>query len=311
MESPDPERQRIVDYMASQARNETVEHLEKVAQERILGREMDVWDVHTDKGRWWVITSPTNLYSQAQIPSMDVALSFHAGLMARVEERQERKAPTAQAERFPTAWRQWEQAGEALDDAQEAHDFQAIGMRCREVLLAFSQEASALVTATGEMPKAGDFVGWAELIANAIAPGAGAERRRGYLKAIAKATWEFVNWLTHATDADRFDGYFAHRATGHVLSAWTLCVFRHESPDAAHCPECGSYRLKKEYARSDESADYYVTVCRVCGWSGDPEPTERREPPPGRDAGERDQTPCITIDVPLGGPKPPKPTGAA
>lgn len=46
MESSDRERQYIVNYMASQAGNETVEHLEKVAAERVLGRGIDVWDVH-------------------------------------------------------------------------------------------------------------------------------------------------------------------------------------------------------------------------------------------------------------------------
>ena len=90
MESPDRERQYIVDYMASQAGDETVEHLEKVASERMLGRDIDVWDVHTDVNRWWVITEPANLYLQAQFPSMDIALSFHVGLIARVMERRDR-----------------------------------------------------------------------------------------------------------------------------------------------------------------------------------------------------------------------------
>jgi hypothetical protein len=31
-----------------------------------------------------VVTSPTNLYSQALMPSLDYTLSFHIGLMARV-----------------------------------------------------------------------------------------------------------------------------------------------------------------------------------------------------------------------------------
>lgn len=53
-------------------------HVEKVASERIFGREHDVWDVHTDKERWWVVTGPTNLYSQSLMPSLDYTLSFHA-----------------------------------------------------------------------------------------------------------------------------------------------------------------------------------------------------------------------------------------
>jgi hypothetical protein len=67
------ERQYIVDYVASQASDETVEHLEKIASERALGRDIEVWDVHTDVGRWWVITAPTNLYSQEQFPSIEAS----------------------------------------------------------------------------------------------------------------------------------------------------------------------------------------------------------------------------------------------
>jgi hypothetical protein len=77
--------------MASQARDEKVLHLEKVASERIFDRQHDVWDVHTDKERWWVVTQPTNLYSQTLMPSLDYTLSFHIGLMARMAAR--RKAP--------------------------------------------------------------------------------------------------------------------------------------------------------------------------------------------------------------------------
>jgi hypothetical protein len=59
-----------------------VKHLEKLTSEYLLGPQYDVWDAHTNEGRWWVITNPTNLYSQELIKSMDVALSFHVGLMS-------------------------------------------------------------------------------------------------------------------------------------------------------------------------------------------------------------------------------------
>lgn len=81
MESPEHERQFIVDYMAGVAPDETVEHLEKVYSERIMGQDHDIWNVHTSAERWWVITDPANLYSQAQFPHMDIALTFHIGLM--------------------------------------------------------------------------------------------------------------------------------------------------------------------------------------------------------------------------------------
>src|ERR1700732_2735170 len=58
------EERHVREYMESQAPDERVIHLEKVASERVFDRKHDVWDVHTNSGRWWVITGPTNLYSQ-------------------------------------------------------------------------------------------------------------------------------------------------------------------------------------------------------------------------------------------------------
>src|SRR5271168_3991606 len=58
------EADQIRSYIEWQAPEETVKHLEKVCSESIFGQPMDAWDVRTNKNRWWVITNPTNLYSQ-------------------------------------------------------------------------------------------------------------------------------------------------------------------------------------------------------------------------------------------------------
>jgi hypothetical protein len=315
MESSERERQYIVNYTASQASDETVEHLEKVASERVLGRDIDVWDVHTNIDRWWIITAPTNLYSQEQFPSMDVALSFHLGLTARVMERSERAAPDEQAEHFPIAWRKWEQAGEALNKANEAEDFQAVGMRCRESLIAFAREASSVVKLDDKAPlvKASDFKGWSELIANTIAAGASAKRRRNYLKSAAKSTWEFVNWLTHADTATRFDSYFAFQATGHVLSSWSLSLLRFEHGDQDRCPRCGSYKLTIDYRHDDDRGTIQVIICEACQWESNPTLIEEDR----EDVSSVNHVPAtdpqdlgsyIFVDVPLRGPVPPKPS---
>lgn len=141
MESPEHERRAIVRYFELESGTEAkVEHAEKVASERIFDRRHDVWDVHASDGRWWVITEPTNLYAQDQFPGMDYALSFHLGVTTRVFARQAREARVSteeQRDRLATSWRRFEQAGEALDQADEAEEFQAVGMRCREALLSF------------------------------------------------------------------------------------------------------------------------------------------------------------------------------
>jgi hypothetical protein len=72
METPEHERREIEEYVRSQSGPDLeIEHMEKLASEYILGTQYDVWDAHTNEGRWWVITNPTNLYSQQQIKSMD------------------------------------------------------------------------------------------------------------------------------------------------------------------------------------------------------------------------------------------------
>ena len=36
---------------------------------RSRGQQHDVWDIRTDKARWWVVTGMTNLYSQDDFTS--------------------------------------------------------------------------------------------------------------------------------------------------------------------------------------------------------------------------------------------------
>ena len=130
IDTQDRERQQIVDYLASQAPDEIIEHLEKVKSERVLGRWIDAWDVHTNQHRWWVITAPTNLYLQSQFPSLRNRVVVSRGVNGpEWASGQDRTARPEQAARFAKAWRAWEQAGEALAEADEAEEFQAVGVR--------------------------------------------------------------------------------------------------------------------------------------------------------------------------------------
>ena len=97
IESSPKEEAEIASYFECQSSKDpqgpaTVEHLELVKSEYVSGQEYKVWDVHATDGRWWVVTNPTNLYSQEHIPSLDFVLSFHVGLMARVQSREWRES---------------------------------------------------------------------------------------------------------------------------------------------------------------------------------------------------------------------------
>ena len=130
---PPPEKD-ISNYVESQARDESVKHVERVKEEVVLSERYEIWDVTTDKDRWWVITNLTNLYSQRHFPSLDYTLSFHIGLMMRLRNRPD-GADSNEPSPFDDVFRRQEQARDRFEVAVEAEDFQAVGMHLRECLL--------------------------------------------------------------------------------------------------------------------------------------------------------------------------------
>ncbi len=234
--------------------------------------------MHATDGRWWIVTNPTNLYSQEHIPSLDFVLSVHVGLMARVASRDSRKVEGPNIERFAAAWRRWEQAAKALDWASEAEDFQSIGMKCRECLLAFVREAQVDVPVPGgiEKPKRADFAHWAELIADKVAPGSHSKEVRGYLRQLASTSWPLVNWLTHTSNAVRYDAELIVSATNHLLGSFAAALIRCESESPDRCPKCSSYQVQSFYVPELEQDPPYLLVCRGCGWE---EPQCAEKPP--------------------------------
>jgi hypothetical protein len=171
-------KRAVSDYVESQARGEKVLHAEKVKSERILGSVHDCWDVHTNKDPYWVIKSPSNLYSHHYFPSLDFTLSFHVGVCARIAARSRGAPDDAQKARLTPVWRRWEQAAESLDMAEEAEDFQAVGVKCRESLIQLVRALARpdIVPPGEDAPQRSNFIAWSDLIANAIAGGANAKQ---------------------------------------------------------------------------------------------------------------------------------------
>ena len=71
LKQPEHEERYIREYVELEAEEEKVTHLEKLASENLFDRKLDAWDVRTNKDRYWVITNPTNLYSQKLFPSLE------------------------------------------------------------------------------------------------------------------------------------------------------------------------------------------------------------------------------------------------
>jgi len=267
------ERESIKSYVESQSPQEQVTYVEKVLSERMFDRKMDAYDVHTDGERYWVITEPTNLYSQRLFPSLDYTLSFHVGVTARMMAARKSTATDEQEDRLAAAWRRWSQAGKSLDSADEAEEFQAVGMRCRESLIAMIRAIALprMVPSGVPEPKTAAFIAWSELIADAIASGASASEVRGYLKAMARSTWQLVSWLTHASNAARYDAEIALDATQNTLAAFSMAVIRYERGIPDRCPQCTSYRLRSVHVPEADIDPPYLTLCEVCGWNTEPE----------------------------------------
>lgn len=255
-------------YLEGQSPNERVTNLEKIASKRVVSRDHETWDVHTTGERYWVITNPTNLYSQRLFPSADYTLTFHVGLTARLSSRREGRADEEQQERLLVPWRRWVQAADALDRAYEAEEFQAVAMRCRETLAAFIRDVATedMIPRGAEAPKIGDFIHWSERIADALAAGSSAKELRSYLKNSAKSTWQLVSWLTHASNATLLDAEIALEATHSVLTAFGTAMTRFERGIPDRCTRCDSYKLNMRFlAADDEGGGAYVAVCESCG----------------------------------------------
>jgi hypothetical protein len=270
----DEEAQKIIEYVEWQSKKDKdrVTFLEKVQTEFVMGEAHDCWNVHTNKGQWWVITGPTNLYSQTLFPSLDYTISFHLGLMLRLSSSRTGTEDPRLGDRLASAFRRWEQAAEALDESVESEDVQAVGMRCREALIAFARSvASPSMVPDGDtVPQAANFVEWSKLIANSIAPGSKNEHVRGYLKAVAKETWQLVGWLTHLVNASRHDGTIVLDATHSVIEAFGAALIRKERQTPERCGKCGSMRLITLYK---PELDVDGAACLSCGWEFRPDET--------------------------------------
>lgn len=286
----DDERQHVEEYFKGQAPDLTVTFIQKVYEEVVLSHKHAIWDVHTDKNRWWVITNPTNLYSQDQFPNMDLALTFHMGLCLRVMRGDRTPLSELKAEPFSETYRLLTEATDALAQAEEVSDFQAIGVRCREVLLAFIKMGQELVPwpeGQGTAPKAADAKDWIQHFVVTLLPGEANERRRQLYRGLLDGAWTFANWLTHNKESSWYDAEAAASSTENAVGLFTSVVLRHIKGVPDNCPACGSRHLTPERGMRSDMPDitFERSVCTKCGWTGEPaaldllpEPDEPKEP---------------------------------
>lgn len=266
---PDSE-QDIADYVEGQCRgDETVQHVERIKTAIVLGDKYEMWDVTTDKGRWWVITNLTTLYSKDHFPSLDYTLSFHIGLMMRLRSRER---PGDEPTPFDEVFRRQGQAHSRVDEAVEVEDLQAVGMVLRECLLSLLAAVRRRIDlpSDNERPQDANFVAWSRLLMDRILPGHSSERLRSYMKGVAESTWQLVNWLTHTRSATKTAASIATHACDTVVGHFIQLVERGRADRTAQCPACQSRDIRSHFDPAiAPDGDYYLT-CAACSWSGHP-----------------------------------------
>src|SRR5215469_2028756 len=129
LKASDDEIEDVREYFEWQAPDLQVTFMQKVFSEHVLNARHDVWDIHTNKDRWWVITGGTNLYSQEQFPNMDLALTFHIGLMLRIPRTAAQESNDFRILPFGAVLGRIDDTGVAIRDAQNLADYQAVGVR--------------------------------------------------------------------------------------------------------------------------------------------------------------------------------------
>lgn len=269
---------------------EVEEYVEREGREKVisakeeqtftdLGIDVRVWNVVTEKGRWWVVEGdgvPMNLYPQAAyyFSSADV-YSFHMGVMARVHARHEKDPEHALQlvhfgeGRFAGVRRKLYVAAQALPTATEAEDHQGIGLSCREALIALGAEIviDREVPEGEELPKKGDFKNRARLAIDRTLPGSENAELRGHSRKVCDAAWEWVASLTHSPNRGRADSVIALSMTGMVIGLFEQLLERTRAGDEFECPACRSRQLQivERQAERDGPSDRLL-ICDYCGW---------------------------------------------
>lgn len=266
-----PSENDIADYVHAEARDEKVQHVERIKQEVVLGDKYEVWDVITDKDRWWVIRPLTNLYSQRHFPSLDYTLSFHIGLMMRIRSRPN-TADSDDPSPFDEVFRRQEQAKHRNDTAVEAEDYQAVGMQLRECLISLIGALRRRTTIHSEVerPQDSNFIAWSELLMDQLCGGSSNKELRQHLKNTARETWQLVNWLTHDRNANDAASTIAIHSCDTVVGNFVQMLMRERTANTHECPLCKSRNVRTHFDISIEpDGDYYMT-CGVCNWSNHP-----------------------------------------
>jgi cation transport regulator ChaC len=210
---------------------------------------------------------------------MDLALTFHIGLILRIPRTEEQQEDDLRILPFGPVFEKMEESGTAVTQAQNLADYQAVGVRCREALLELIGVAQDAAAWTDKPPQRANFRAWMEIICNDLLPGDTNKERRGALKGALESAWTFSNWLTHSKSATWIDADMAHSLIQHAIGMATSLILRGLRGVPEECPNCGSPHLEPEQGENTAAPDvlWERPHCADCGWAGRPVPILDRD----------------------------------
>jgi hypothetical protein len=261
----------IANYVEGQAPDEAIHHVELIKREVVVGEVYEIWDVTTDKGRWWVLTNLTNLYSQKHFPSLDYTLSFHIGLMMRLKSRSG-SVDADDPSPFDEVLRRIDQAQSKHDGAVEAEEYQSVGMLLRESLISLiaALRRRTELPADVERPQEANFIAWTEALMNQLCGGGSNKELRQHLKNTAKECWQLVNWLTHTRSASQTASSIAIHSCQTTIGHFIQILERSRSEKTEQCPVCKSRDIRTHFDITIPPDGEYYTSCGVCDWTDHP-----------------------------------------
>lgn len=303
LKATEEEIEEVREYFEWQAPDLEVTFMQKVYSEAILNTRHDVWDIHTNKDRWWVITGGTNLYSQEQFPNMDLALTFHIGLILRIPRTEEQQEDDLRILPFGPVFKKMGEAGTAVTQAHNLADYQAVGVRSREALLELIGVAQDAAMWTDTPPQRANFRAWTEIICNDLLPGDTNKERRGAMSAsIQVADFECASQLENVHADSRAPLRVAHSLTQHASGMATSLILRELRGVPEECPNCGSPHLEPEQGENTAAPGvlWERPRCADCEWTGRPVPVldlENGQPIITREGEESDGHSIMTVPL--------------
>ncbi|MBB2146823.1 hypothetical protein GM921_15070 [Pedobacter sp. LMG 31464] len=232
-----------------------------------------IWNVKTNKGAWWIAEGyrvPMNLYPQdAFYFSVDEVYSFHLGIMQRLQKDEERSKNVLDEipldlEQVHEIRRKLTFAADRVHIGMEPEEMQAIGLTCREALIALGIELTKrnpILVAEKELKKA-DFKGIAYAFIEEYAPDQKNASLRSHARKMVDMAWSYASEIVHSSHKN-----FPDVKICIIMAATTVSIFENlfmkylGFDHDPRCPECGSMSIEVYHSKTEGELIEHCTKC--------------------------------------------------